>query len=494
MITVLAFLLAAAIGYLIVRLLAPAAGLGPRWAVVLLEVSLGTGLGAALTSVLFIGLLATGAASTAIVWIVELLLLAALGAVVWKKRGGLTPEESSAEPAGAPGWRYNKALAGLLAIAMLLVIAAQIDTAKASPHGEFDAFAMWNARARILLGSGDTWQNAWSPMLERQRPDHPLLLPLFVARGWRLGVGPPSPVSPFAAAMLFFYACMGILAASVVLFRGLSSALLALLLFISATSFLQQSAWEYADIPMALFVLGAVVLLLLSVEATGRRKTSALILSGAFASFAALTKNEGIPFLLLMFALYVALQWRTAGVEAIRKTAPIWLLGALPGALLQAGFKLFLAPSGGPFAGPSISQAFGFLGEFDRYETVVRFLIGKAILFGSGFTHPVFLLIILAVALRLNPNGKYRPYQYMIGALLCLLLLTYCGVYLTTLDEITWRLDTSLGRLYSHLWPTFVLLVFLALRVPRDERTEEESPAKHPAGGKSKKRKRRAKN
>jgi hypothetical protein len=77
---------------------------------------------------------------------------------------------------------------------------------------------------------------------------------------------------------------------------------------------------------------------------------------------------------------------------------------------------------------------------------------------------------------------------------LALQLLTYSGVYLTTMDDLEWRLGTSLGRLYSQVWPSIVLLAFLALGVPRDPAEELEGASKKDAKKRTdEKRKKRAK-
>jgi hypothetical protein len=383
-----------------------------------------------------------------------------------------------------------------VALALLLITLAQIDTARVSPNGEFDAFAMWNVRAKFLLGSGDTWQAAHSPMLIQQRPDHPLLLSAFVAQAWRIGGDQASPAGPFGAAMLFYASIVGMLASIVALVRGTSSALLAVLILIANTSFLQQTTWQYADIPAGMFFLGCFVLLVLSQERAGRARTAALAMSGAFASFAAMTKNEGIPFLLLTLACYTVVQWRTAGLSATWRSVCPWILGALPGFLLQMGFKVFLAPSGEGFAGPTMSQIVGLLGEPNRYAIVAGHFLGRIVDLGSGFSHPLILLAILAAALRLEIDEKTRPLLIVFGSVLALQLLTYSGVYLTTMDDLEWRLGTSLGRLYSQVWPSIVLLAFLAIGVPRDPVTELEGAsrkdAKKQTGEKRKKKAKRS--
>jgi len=481
MMEVIGLLAPAMLGFSAVRCSGALRGLRPRWAAVVLEISLGVGVGAALAAALFLLLLTVGAANRWVVLGTEFLAAAALATWTLRTRKKSSDEEPGASMRARPKWRWNAALAGGLALALLLVTLAQVDTAQTSPNGEFDAFAMWNARAKLLLGPGDTWQRAYSPMLIRQRPDHPLLLSSFVAQAWRAGGDAASPAAPFGAAMLFYAGTIGILGSALVLFRGLSSALLACLVLLANISFLQQTTWQYADIPAGLYFLGTFVLLLTGEHVSGRSRTAALALSGAFASFAALTKNEGIPFLILTLACYGVVLWRSAGLTAAAARLRPWLLGALPGFLLQMGFKTFLAPSGGPFAGPTASQALSNLADPGRYATVASYYISRLLDLGAGFSHPLILLAILAIVLRFEIDRERKPLLITFGIVLTLQLAAYAGVYLTTLDNIEWRLGTSLNRLYSQVWPSFVLLAFLALGVPRDR---EESEAARPSPAK----------
>jgi len=490
MIELAGLLEAVLIGWLLVKLLGPVRGLRPRWAAALCEVALGAGAGTAVTAAAFFLMLWVGGANRWMVFAYEGAALAVLAVLGWRRRRG-PAVDAEAVPSRPPSWRWNWLLAVALALGMLLVGAAQVNTARLSPYGEFDAFAMWNVRAKFLLGPGQTWKRAFSPLLVRQRPDHPLLLSSFIARTWRLGGDAASPAAPFGTSILYFAAVMVLLASSLALVRGPSSAMLACLLMIANTSFLRQSTWEYADIPVSLYFLGTFVLLLLSAEAAGRRRTVTLAMSGAFASLAAMTKNEGIPFLLIVFAGYLAICWRQEGIAAAWSAGRVWLAGALPGALLQAAFKLFLAPHGGPFAGPTVSQAIDFLRQPDRYATVAAYLVRKAGEAGSGISHPLVLIVIIGLALGFETSRRLRPYALLAAITLAGMLLAYCGVYLTTPDNLEWRLDTSLGRLYSQLWPLFLLFLFLVLRAPRDPAEAIESAAKKTREGKRKKKARR---
>ncbi len=61
-------------------------------------------------------------------------------------------------------------------------ILAFVLLSKNNPHGNWDAWAIWNMHARFLYRGGASWRVLFSPELAYSHPDYPLLLPELVAR------------------------------------------------------------------------------------------------------------------------------------------------------------------------------------------------------------------------------------------------------------------------------------------------------------------------
>ena len=53
-------------------------------------------------------------------------------------------------------------------------------------HGEWDAWSIWNLKARFIFRGGAHWRDAFSSVLGFSHPDYPLLIPLSVAGSWIL--------------------------------------------------------------------------------------------------------------------------------------------------------------------------------------------------------------------------------------------------------------------------------------------------------------------
>jgi hypothetical protein len=198
-------------------------------------------------------------------------------------------------------------------------------------------------------------------------------------------------------------------------------------------------------VPLACYIAGAVVFALLDRP----------VLAGLFAGLAAWTKDEGLLFLVLLLA--VAAVFRP-------KAALATVAGALPGALLAAGFKALLATGNGSLLSSSIPEAGSRIFDAARYGAVITAYGHEFFAMAAGWYHPILPLIVLAIALRLG--RERRREAIFCGVIFAALLAGYFGVYILTRNDLAWQLQTSLGRLFVQVWPPFVLAAFLSLRAP----------------------------
>ncbi len=159
------------------------------------------------------------------------------------------------------------------------------------PHGNWDAWAIWNNRARFIFRGAENWQDGFSPLLGWSHPDYPLLLPLAIARGW-FYLGEETPWVPSALALLFTLSTTGILVSSLSPIKSSSQGYLAGILLLGTPFFLIHGASQYADIPLAFYLLSGIALLSLS-DRRPANNYGASILAGLLIGFSAWTKNEG---------------------------------------------------------------------------------------------------------------------------------------------------------------------------------------------------------
>ena len=459
-------LVAVALGYVWMRVFLPSEG-------VALDVALGAALGTGATGCLYFLMTIAGLAGVAWVTATEVALLACGTALFLRRRKPPLPA------AGEEGFDWNWALGLALAGCLALFLMSLADAAQMNPQGEWDAWAIWNLRAKFLAGGPATWRYAVSPWLSHTHPEYPLLVSACIARLWTYAGGETAAVVPMATALLFLAIAGGVLIAGLARLRGTSAGLLAGLVLMASELYLSQVASQYADVPLSAFLLAALVMVSLKVrdDASG---AAPWCLAGAFASFAAWTKNEGILFVIFLAVSYGAVRWRRDGLRGAGALA----LGAAPIMALVAWFKFVAVPVVDLPMRQTGAQMASKLIDAGRYIVIVKAFLAQLVDLGKLYTHPLLLLAILYFALRTRASKPPWEAARVAFLTLGLMLAAYAGVFLITPADLAWHMDNSLGRLYGQLWPGVLLAIFLAL--PR----VEDLAVVHQVAGKRKRGKR----
>lgn len=327
-----------------------------------------------------------------------------------------------------------------------------------SPHGNWDAWAIWNLRARFLHRGGDHWRDMFSEAFEGRHSDYPLLLPAMIAKSWHY-LGTESVVVPVLWALLFAVGVAAFLFAGLSILRGWKQACLGTSVLLATPFFAQHAASQYADIPLMFYLLGTLVLLSLGVE---RGRDKFLFIAGLFCGFAAWTKDEG-----MLFVLCVMLGW---SIYAIRnrtlfsnQTALI-ALGIFPGLLTSLLFKFYAQEAGGIY---KLSEMVDRLSHISRYWMVLVALMKESVRFSGWFYGFPLVLLIYLFIVGIRPISKRLPEKLTLTVLL-MMLAGYILIYLITPHPLGWQLATSLKRLLLQLWPAFLFFFFQIARNPEE--------------------------
>ncbi|HEX8725753.1 MAG TPA: glycosyltransferase family 39 protein [Gemmatimonadaceae bacterium] len=443
-----------AIGWAAVMVVWP----GPvRWksGETLLRGSLAVGLGFGISScAFFVAMVLLGPTRLA-AFGADAVALAALIALARSRAHSLPADRYRLPNAPAPdtldrqiGWGIV-ALTGVAAVATLAV-------SMRMPHGDWDAWGIYNLTARFIYLGGSHWHRAFTPGLGIH-PDYPLLLPGSVVRGW-LYTGSASSIVPAIAGMLFAYALAGLVAGGVWILRGRRHAAAAAMVLIGTPFFLTASASQYADLPLTLFFVGAIVL-----YALARRlrddETWMLIGSGLCAGLAAWTKNEGLLFVLIACAGLFVLHHRVRRRGPDRRVLAAFLWGLVPVLVVVGFFKLTLAPPNDLVSGQG-SGTLPRLVDASRYWLIVssglRFLLH----------FPVIPVVILLALAGLDRDAGDRRAKRLAAYIVLAMAAGYFTVYLTTPLDLALQIHRSLDRLIMQLWPLALFVAFMALRLP----------------------------
>ena len=448
---------------LVFALLYTALGLrGFLGAIVLASISYGLSVG--LGSCLYFGWLVRGRSNPAdyrvfegAAWGIIGLLALSLPFVARRRR-----EQLSAAAASSTWTRVHFALAIGVAAATLCQIMTFALFYRIAPHGIEDAISIWNLRARFFFRGGDHWTDGFSPI--NWHGDYPLLLPCEVARSWSWAGG-ESTLIPALLALTFPMATLALLAGAIGLLRGPSQGLLAGLVLLGHGYFFETAASQLADIPLAFFVLVAVVSLALADREDSSVRHRFIALAGLSAGLAAWTKNEGLLFLLFLPACRAIMRagesarWHLAG-EIL-----VYALGVLPVALLIVYFKVRLAPPNDLMSGQTGALTLAKVFDSSRYLAIMTWELRALWNIGPG------LIPALGVYAWLLGRSACRParlgYLPILGAIIAV---CYFAAYLTSPHDLQWHLDSSLERLHCHLWPSALFAYFVWVASP-DEAT-----------------------
>ena len=463
---ILSFVLALLMGLTIVTLLWPSRQLQAN---LLTKVSLATGLGLGATSCLsFLYLVASGGHLDGLP-VAEILVLAGLVTCAVLRH---SPEKSGLACLEETGPWTLAAPVAALAVFLMGAATFALDSA-CWPHGDWDAWSMWNLHARFLYRGGEQWTSLFSKRLEWSPPDYPLLLPASVMRSW-VFAGGETTAGPILVAFLFMAGTSLLLFSGLALLRGRLRASLATILLAGTPFFTGHAAAQYADVPLAFFYLATLVLICLADrEKEGRH--GLLVLAGLACGMAAWTKNEGLLFTVCVLLAGI---WTSAGTSGIgtcwRRTRP-FLAGLLPVALIILFFKLRYAPSNDILGSAGRADALERVLTPARYAAIGEWFLKQAFAFGhwDGLrfipVSPVPLLLGALVLFGIKPDARGLQGPMTAARALGLTLAGYFFIFLITPHKLDWQLTTAGGRLLLQLWPSALFVFFMVLGDPRSD-------------------------
>lgn len=372
------------------------------------------------------------------------------------------------------GWRQRKSLAsplrGVLALRpipakellvwppLVLVAGAAVWMAwrlfLLAPHGGWDAWAIWNLKARFLARAGV--QAMSHPDLAWSHPDYPLLLPSLVASLWVLA-GKESTVAPAMVACGLLIGLGLVTGCAVGLLRGRAHGLLAAALVWGTPSVITQGVSQYADLPLSFFITSALAVAL-AFQAT-ERKLSLVGLAGLLAGGAAWTKNEGLVFLLVFVVVLFACHVRES-LPAAFKISGCALLGAVLPLLFVIAHKVSAATPTDLWAQASLATLSARVGDISRLQIVLSAFWEHGFSFG-GMVLPVIPLLLIygGLSMYANLQSNNQP-SFLCLPVFVLMLMSvgYALVYMLSPHDLQWHIATSLPRLWLHLYPGLVIV------------------------------------
>jgi hypothetical protein len=342
------------------------------------------------------------------------------------------------------------------------------------PHGDYDATATWNLRARFLARGTSHWRDAFvdSQGHSHANLDYPLLLPATIARAWKY-VGDEPVLVPIVVAFSFTFSSVGLLCSSLAFLRNKRVGYLGGIVLLSVSGFVDLGTWQYADLVVGWFMLSTIVILGICDASPNNESRGLLALAGASAGFCAWSKNEGELFLLLVLSVWLfSSLLRTGGWKVFARQGTAMAFGLLPVIAILAYFKLAVAPANSwvsPVSYPTGGAIQHFLEpgtigqkltDVSRYGVIAKAMASGILRLGGRTMGVVPLLVLYGVTAKVKRNNIASVQTGM--SVLVLMLVGYFFVYLATPLNLAYHLSTSLSRLLLQLWPSAVFVFFMA--------------------------------
>jgi len=238
---------------------------------------------------------------------------------VWLgRRGGASATSPSAPWTWAPAVWITGVIAVIVSIGFYL-------TTRTNPHGDFDAWRIWNFRPRFLF-RGEALATLGDPLLSWTHPEFPHLMTGAVLRLWRW-MGEESQLAPMALAGLFTLFTPMALYGAVRLLRTPAQGVLAVAALFGSTLYFTAGSTQLADVPMSSYLFASLACILCGRSGAGGGLAFA---AGLLAGLAAWLKFEG-AFYAVALAGVALWQMRAAGLMR-------FAVGALPGIAVTAYF------------------------------------------------------------------------------------------------------------------------------------------------------------
>jgi hypothetical protein len=302
--------------------------------------------------------------------------------IVWVKRrriaGFSLPFLSSRS------WRppaLSLALMGALGLAM----AGMMIQVYRLPHAAWDGWAIWNSHARLIYRDGQQWENKIQYTFHA---DYPEFTPMIAARFWRY-LGHEVPEAGAVVGVLLGLSAVALLGMAVSELRGSTPGLLLALTLLATPSYLEHASNQYADIPLAFFILSTVALICLHSEQE-RADGRLLVLAGFMAGCAGWTKNEGLLFIVAVCTVLLLPSLTDRSVIS-RRFVPFFAGLLLPLAVIIF-FKATIAPQNDIIGAQSYERAILRTSDINLHSTILKNFGTNFWVFGRWSLSPMLRL------------------------------------------------------------------------------------------------------
>ncbi len=325
------------------------------------------------------------------------------------------------------------------------------------PYGGWDAWSVWNLKARFLFLAKDNWQDIFSPILWRSSPHYPILLPLINVWGWSL-LSQPSNITPAITATIFTFISMGLLFSMLKPHTNLILLYLTIIAIITNPLFLKLASSQYCDIVLGYYLLATISCLIMAKQT---KETPFCFLTGLFTGILSFTKPEGLISAGILFLLYIPylVYQNKRHIIYAKKITFKFIAGLSITSIIPAIFYIIYAPTNITFENKILSMP--LLEILFRIRAIFYSYFMNLININQWHGLLLFLFILLIA------HQKKASDRYII--IIPIYLMIYMGIisfyyFINTYFEINWWLNVTLDRIIFALLPTITLWILYSTK------------------------------
>lgn len=331
-----------------------------------------------------------------------------------------------------------------LVICAAVLLSAVFFLFHGSKYGDFDAWALWNTRAKDLYDI-QYWKRMFLDNLVMSHSDYPLMLASLVAFLWKI-INSTSFVVPLIFSF-FLIVVIPLFVYHSLNYKSENKALawIGLLVIVADTKFQILASAQCADTLLSIFILATFVLYNDFKFSSGK----VIYIIGFICASCMWIKNEGILFFLVFSIIFCIKSFKS--LNQLLK----YIIGAILPILVVVSFKLLYAPTNDLVSANNSSKStlIHNVTDISRYIYILNFSMKLLV---DNFWS-VLVMLLFAIIF-------YWKSLFTSSFLIVLLLLGgYFFVYLNTPYDLQWHLYTSLYRLLYHIYPSLIYLLLASV-------------------------------
>ncbi len=336
----------------------------------------------------------------------------------------------------------------LIFILLVILIFGVVDTIK-YPLYERDGLDIWLTKAKMIYLDKTIYsENFFDADRIQDHPRYPLFLPIFEASYFSLmGINERNVK---IIGIFIWLLILGVIFETLLRTKiGLNNALFALILLslIPAYYLMPDGSLNtgYADIPLSLFYLGAIITFCQYFE-SGEK--ASIMFTGIFSSFAIFTKNEGIAFAISIFIIMVFFRKRKQDIG-------IFLLSSILPIIPYLIIKYHLPNL---YTEHYLSHIPEIFSHISRIAIILRNAIFEAF-------NPKHWGIFWVIVIYIFSVKKTAKHLHPIKLLIIVIFGFYLGIFLITPWDINFQMKIVFSRMLLHLAPSATFLCFSLLNL-----------------------------